>query len=320
MKTKMKVISFKRTLPRSIVFRPNIQDNHKYVTLDKFIKGANVVGDEGIMWEDMNHQKCDVALMLGWVHEHGKIAPHLTFRQQIIDHQKNNNNRIVVADSNLFQYKDTENLLHYYRYSFDGVFPNTGEYCDQNPNPERWEQIKRECGVDLRKWRTDGNHILLCLQRNGGWSMGSVQVSTWAIETIKTLRKYTDRPIIIRSHPGDRNASAYVNEIQSVCHNTGIQNVSLSLQQPFMRDIKNAWAVVNHNSSPAVGAAIEGIPVFVTDPNKSQARDIANTELSRIENPIMFDRLPWVQRISQFHWSWSDLESGRCWAHMRKWV
>jgi hypothetical protein len=52
-----------------------------------------------------------------------------------------------------------------------------------------------------------------------------------------------------------------------------------------VRNLKHCWAAVAHNSSPTVGAAIEGIPVFVTDPARSQCRDIANTDLSQIENP-----------------------------------
>jgi hypothetical protein len=78
--------------------------------------------------------------------------------------------------------------------------------------------------------------------------------------------------------------------------------------------------VVNHNSSPAVAAVLEGVPVFVTDPERSQAREVANTSLSRIENPEMPERLQWVQRISQFHWSHDEVKSGICWAHMKKWV
>ena len=90
--------------------------------------------------------------------------------------------------------------------------------------------------------------------------------------------------------------------------------------RPLEQDLKNCWAVVNYNSSPAVGAAIEGYPVFITDPNRSQCREIANVDLSKIENPNLPDRLSWLQRISMFHWNFEDLRSGRCWSHMRQYV
>jgi hypothetical protein len=87
-----------------------------------------------------------------------------------------------------------------------------------------------------------------------------------------------------------------------------------------MQDFKNCWVVVTHNSSPAVAAGIEGVPVFVIDPERSQAREIANVGLNKIENPHTPDRLAWVQRIAQFHWSHDELRSGACWAHMKKWA
>ena len=68
-------------------------------------------------------------------------------------------------------------------------------------------------------------------------------------------------------------------------------------------------------------APIEGVPAFITDnPGYSQGGDIANTDLSMIETPNMPDREQWIRKLAQCHWSFEDLRSGRCWAHMRNWV
>jgi hypothetical protein len=85
-------------------------------------------------------------------------------------------------------------------------------------------------------------------------------------------------------------------------------------------DLKNCWAAVNYNSSPVVGAAIEGVPIFVMDPINSQCAEIANTDLAKIETPNMPDRQPWVERISMFHWNFQELVSGECWQHIRKFI
>jgi hypothetical protein len=317
----MKVLSYTATLPSKMMHRSDYTSNAKWITLNKFIEGVNACGDRGIVWSEMSYQPSEVAVMLGWVHENGKTAPHLRFRQTILDQQRKKSNRVVIADSNLFLYKDLANPLNYLRYSFDGVFPNTGEYCDSRPTSHRWEKISKDLELKLRGWRANGDHILLCLQRNGGWSMGPLAVPNWAFDNICTLRKYTDRPIKIRVHPGDRSARSYAYNIMNSVNKHGIQNITVSnFDLPFIKDLKNAWAVVNHNSSPAVGAAIEGIPVFVTDPEKSPAKDIANTDLRLIESPKLMDREPWVHRLAQFHWSWDDLTSGACWQHMRQWV
>ena len=313
----MKVISYLATLP-SKMLTPAYSTNHKLLTLQKYAEGVIAAGDTASAISTKEYQPADVAVMLGWVHSDSKKTPHLAFRQHIVDQQRQRGGRTVIADSNLFLYHDTKNPHYYLRYSYDGVFPDTGEYCDQDPDPARWGRIQQELGIRMRNWRTTGNHILLCLQRDGGWSMGSMSVVDWAINTISELRKYTDRPIVIRPHPGDKRAAAYMSNFSKF---NSLHNVTVSNSiTPLIRDLKGSWAAVAHNSSPTVGAALEGVPIFVTDPARSQCRDIANTDLSLIETPIMLDRLPWLQRISQFHWSHEDLISGRCWTHMRQWA
>jgi hypothetical protein len=148
--------------------------------------------------------------------------------------------------------------------------------------------------------------------------MGGYDILEWAANVILELRTYTDRPIVIRPHPGDKSARAHIGDFNA---NGLLKDVKLS--QPgasLIDDLKNCWAVVNHNSSPVVGAAIEGYPIFVTDYTKSQCREIANIDLSKIETPTLFDRQSWVERISMFHWNFDELKSGECWQHMRRYI
>jgi hypothetical protein len=316
----MKVISYVATLPSKLLSRPHDHD-HKFLTIRDFAHGVSATGDTGVVEYQMVYQPSDVAFMLGWVHEHGKSAPHLSFRKLIVDQQQATGGRTIIADSNLFLYKNTANPRTYQRYSYDGVFPNTGEYCDQNPDPARWQQIKTDIGLELQSWRTQGNHVLLCLQRNGGWSMAGFSTSEWAIQTIIALRKYTGRALRVRSHPGDKGAARDCQQILQACAVLGIRNVTLSNpNSSLMDDLHDCWAVVNHNSSPSVGAAIEGIPVFVTDPIHSQCAEIANTDLAQIETPAMPDRQQWVERLAQFHWCHEEIANGTAWRHMKKWA
>jgi hypothetical protein len=309
----MKVVAYQSCLPI------RNKKAEKLESLIKFCTGVSKNGDEAILHVGNDLVECDVAVILGWVHEDSKNAPHLAVRKNVIDSQLAQGRRVLAIDSSLFLYKDTDNPRHYLRYSFDGIFPNTGEYCDNSPEPNRWWRVAKHLKMDVKPWRSNGSHILLCLQRNGGWSMGKTNVVDWTAQTIMELRKYTNRPIVIRPHPGDRNA---INYIGAFNRNNGVlKNVSVSQPgMPYVSDLYNCWAVVNHNSSPTVGAAIEGIPIFVTDTIRSQSRDIANTDLSQIENPAMPDRLPWLYRLAMMHWSFNDLDAGFCWQHMRKYV
>lgn len=311
----MKIVAYTAVLPAS---NKNVE---KGQILYNFAQGIANTGDNIIVHDEPTVIDCDVALSVGWVHENSKTTPHLVFRRKIIDNQLSKNRKILLADSNLFLYKNMDNPFHYLRYSFNGIFPNTGIYCDDTPDPSRWNKIRRDIGISLKDYRANGDHILLCLQRNGGWSMGNYDVVDWTASTIKTLRKYTNREIIIRAHPGDKGSKDYLSP-KNLMRKIGIlKGVRLSKPGTTLeQDLKNCWAVVNHNSSPTVGAAIEGYPIFVTDPVRSQCSDIANTDLSQIENPNLPDRQPWVERISMFHWNFDEIISGECWNHMRKYV
>jgi hypothetical protein len=317
----IKVVSYLATLPRAKTPESVAKNTSKANTLKYYAEGATMAGDHGIVTESTQWQPADVAVILGWVHEHGKTSAHLEFRREILEKQQQHGGRTVVADSNLFLYRNTSNPGYWLRYSYDGIFPNTGEYCDSQPSPDRWNLIQEQLGVSLKPYRDNGNHVLMCLQRDGGWSMRGFNVVDWALEKIIAIRKHSDRVIRIRPHPGDRRAVKYMSRLVKLCQGRRIANVEISRSDAsLVQDLQNCWCVVNHNSSPAVGAVIEGIPVFVTDPVRSQCQEVANRDLTLIENPVMLDRTAWAQRISQFHWSHADLRSGACWTHMRKWA
>lgn len=289
---------------------PGNKSVEKPLILTNFAQGVRRNGDLVV---DVQGHDCvitDVGVIQGWVHESAD-KPHLKLRRQVIrSHRKT-----ISADSNLFLYKDRTNPGNYLRYSFNGIFPTTGIYCDNRIDPTRWQKIQRDLGLAVKDYRTTGEHILLCLQRNGGWSMAGLDVVTWTLDTINILRQYTSRPIVIRTHPGDKSSKDYLQQLQN------LENVTISAPGKTMeQDLVNCWAVVNYNSSSVVGAAIEGYPVFVTDPTRSQCRDIANTDLSLIETPMLHNRQPWLERISMFHWNFQELNNGACWAHMRKWI
>jgi hypothetical protein len=294
---------------------PTNNNPEKPLILDNFLAGVQTSGDTAVAHQGMNAVPCDVALIQGFVHEHGKSAPHLQLRHNAVLLQKNNNKRSLIVDSNLFLYADPNNTRTYLRYSFDGVFPTTGFYFDRDVDPTRWSKISRDLNLSLKPWRTQGNHILICLQRHGGWSMGGLSVQAWLDQTVIQIRQYSrKRPILIRTHPGDKK----IKSILKINH----KNVHLSTNERLIDDLRNAWATVVYNSSPSVASIIEGVPAFITDPipQHSQTYEVANTDLSRLENPEMPDRQAWIEKISMCHWNFEELRSGDAWRFFKKYI
>lgn len=299
---------------------PNAKNQEKIDLLKFFSEGVKITGDTAIDCNGQQYLDTDVGVIQGWLGDGPITTPHLILRNSVIQEQLKRNKYVVAVDSNLFLYSNTSNPLHYLRYSFNGVFSNTGIYCDSIIDPSRWKKISNSLNIQLKDYRTTGDHILLCLQRNGGWSMGNVDVQDWTIQTINTIRQHSNRPIVIRAHPGDKASREYLNPASPKCKIKFSKAVRLSTNVSLVDDLKNCWAAVNYNSSPVVGAAIEGVPIFVSDPKKSQCAEIANLDLTQIETPRLPDRQQWVERLSMFHWNFEELKSGECWTHMRKFI
>jgi hypothetical protein len=301
----MKVIGYTRTVPL------NNKNPAKLELIKRFITGVSSVGDIGVLSSSPIWESSDVGVIQGFVHVKSN-AKHLQLRKQVVEKQQLIGKRSLIVDSNLFLYKNTANPLQYLRYSYDGVFPQTGNYFSDTVDPARWQQLSRDIGLDIKDWRTNGKYILLACQRNGGWSMKGNDVLEWVNNTYTELRKHTDRPVLVRAHPGDKVALSYLKKA----------GLKISNSPDIAQDFKNAWATITYNSSPGVASAIEGIPVYVTDPDPrtSQAYDICNTNLATIENPNMPERQQWLEKLSMSHWNFDELSNGSAWKHMRNYV
>jgi hypothetical protein len=286
----------------------------KVLVLSNFATGIKPSGDTLIEEKSATFYPTDLAVIQGWVHEDSQSAPHLNFRRHVILEQRKAGKHTLAIDSNLFLYRDPGNTHSYLRFSLDDVFPTTGCYFNDQVNDIQWNKIRRDLGIELKPWTNDDGHILICLQRNGGWSMKGVDVMQWLHDTISTIRQVSKRRIVVRAHPGDRRAKDYLQ--------LNLSKVWISGNPSILDDLKNAWATVTYNSSPGVASAIEGVPVFVTDPNpkNSQAYDVANTSLYDIESPQYPDREQWIRKISMSHFSFNDLASGEAWKVIKEYL
>tara|TARA_E500000331_G_scaffold224532_1_gene214942 strand:+ start:1561 stop:2496 length:936 start_codon:yes stop_codon:yes gene_type:complete len=280
------------------------------------IEGVWKAGDTGTIVTDYNVVDADVAVMQGFVHPGSKNSKHLDLRRRVIEHQQKRGKRTLIVDANLFLYADPGNSNKFLRYSYDGIFPTTGEYCNGAPDPKRWEIIKNKIGLQLKPWKNSGRYILICCQRDGGWSMDNQPLLPWVVRTIQEIRKYSDRTIVVRFHPGDKNQLEHKRSIARY----RLPNVRVSNADSIMHDLAESHCLVNHNSSPGVVAAIEGVPVFLTDAPRSQAKDVAHTNFADLEQIKQFDRQPWIEKMAMMHWSLDELKDGSAWKHLRQWA
>lgn len=207
-----------------------------------------------------------------------------------------------------FKFADTASV--FLRYSLGGVYYNTCNYANQNSDSSKWNLISKTLGLELAPWRTQGNHILLCLQRDAGWSMKGVNMAEWALKTVTAIRQHSARPILIRPHPK--------NPIDTNLFRT-FKNIQFSTSQLLSQDAQGAWASVFFNSSACVASVLAGVPVFIDD-DDCVARAVANRSLAMIEDPVLHDRNQWLNDLSACHWTDNESRQGLIYQQFKQYL
>jgi hypothetical protein len=286
---------------------PRIADrNRKVEVLRAFAEGAQAQGARVLIQSQPQVVDCRLAVILGWVGT--KIrGPHIQLRQNVIDHQRHTGHHVMPIDASCFKFAD--NNSQFLRYSLDGVFYNTNNYANANSTDSKWHEIRSKLGLDLQPWRNQGHHVLVCLQRDGGWSMKGTDMAVWTDRTVRRLRELTTRPIVIRPHPKNPIDLSALTRLPGVTQST----LGHSLQQ----DLAGAWAAVFCNSSSSVAAVLAGVPVFADD-DDCVAWSVANLDLTRIETPAMPDRTQWLYDLSAAHWTDAESRSGSIYRHFEQ--
>jgi hypothetical protein len=153
-------------------------------------------------------------------------------------------------------------------------------------DPERFQKF----GLDIRDWRTNGNHVLICPPDEKFAALLGFPAQEWLQSVVRELKRYTDRPLRIR----ERADTACV---------------------PLTRDLDGAWALVTHMSNAAVEAVLEGIPVFCT--GTCAALTMGTNDLSLIENPVMSaGRLQWASVLAANQWTLDEMRRGDLWRYI----
>lgn len=280
--------------------------SNKVMLMDNFAEGVRAVGDTAVEFRNpvVPNQPLDAGFVLGYTLENN-------FRRRIIDTLQQHTTPAVFVDSNILHYARPEHEWH--RYSVNSVYPDSGTYFFGELDTTKWSQYSTWHGVKLQPWRVTGNHVLIFCQRPRGWNMLGNSQDAWVDSTITKIRQHTNRPIMIRMHPGDGDRHTAIAKIQQRYG----KSVSISTHANIREALQNCWCAVGYNSTPNVVAAIEGIPVYVEDPAHSWAQDIAFASLSQLENPPLLDRTAWVNKIANIHWSNQEVRSGQLWSAIK---
>jgi len=281
---------------------------NKVMLMDNFATGVQAHGDQIVAFKDstLPNQPLDAGFVLGYTLEDN-------FRKKIIDRLRLQKTPSVFVDSNILHYGRKEHEWH--RYSLGSVYPDSGTYFFNELDKTKWDTFSAWHNIELKPWRSTGNHILILCQRPKGFNMFTDQ-EAWLDSTLAKIRQHSARPIMIRMHPGDGTRFKQIEKIQKKYGKT----VTISEHENIRDALVNCWCTVGLNSTPNVVAAIEGVPGYIEDPIRSWAADVAFTDLSLIENPPLPDRSNWIHKIANIHWSNDEVRSGKLWAAIKHYI
>lgn len=260
------------------VFIPDGDKLHASV-LNSFYAGLLASGVDAFREPVDRYRPCDVAVVFGVRKKAVALSRH---RGTIIDLHKKLDKPVVVIDSGYVK-RD-----QYFMVGLNGLngradFKNTA--CPS----DRWESL----GVELRPWREDGGHVLVCGQIPWDASVQDSNHQAWINETINRLKAVTTKEVKFRPHPK-------------------FAPVPLP---PLADELAGAHAVVTYSSNSAVDAALAGIPVFAADQG-SMAWPIANKSFAWIDAPVKPRREQWAYNLAYTQWTREEMQEGKPWRHL----
>lgn len=160
---------------------------------------------------------------------------------------------------------------------------------------DRWRKIQsRSPELEFVEWRK--NHkgkILLVVPSEKPCKYYNISRDQWVAETINTLKKYTDREIIIRDK-GKR-----------------YQRVGEGSVPKFLIKEK-IYATVTYQSIAAIESICVGVPAFTME--KTAADSVVSQDLSKIESPFYPNRdqvHKWQHWLAYCQYHISELGSGQ---------
>ena len=185
-----------------------------------------------------------------------------------------------------------------WRVSFDHI-NGLGKFAnDRNLDSARPKKL----GVELKpeKFHRSDKILLACQHEHSLQWQSQPRMDRWAEFMIAKIREYTDRKIVVRPHP----RSPFM---------LNVKGIEISRPKAVKGSYDNFdfsddfHCVVNHNSGPAIQAAMNGTPV-ITD-STSLAYPVSGT-LSNIESIKLPDREQWFLRLCHTEWTVPEIVSG----------
>ena len=180
----------------------------------------------------------------------------------------------------------------------------TAYFGEQDNDRSRADSL----GLVCKPWRSDGDFILICGQHDKSLQWQHMpRMSNWLLDTVKTIQKHTNRPIVFRPHP-----RCPLPDIEKEFKNVyrQVPTKLAGTYDDFDMKFNNIHATISYSSNPGIHSIINGVPAFVG--TSSLAYDVGNDIdfLHDIEEPHMGDRQHWLNNYAHTEWTVEEISQG----------
>ena len=145
-----------------------------------------------------------------------------------------------------------------------------------------------------------GEILIACQHQESLQWQGMPAMKDWVADTIEKIKQHTHRRIRVRYHP--RSSFPF--------KQSGVE-IERPVRVPDTYDgfdiFYNYHCVVNHNSGPAVQAAINGIPVLC---DLSSLAAEMSIKWSELDNPYVPERQEWFLKLCHTEWTTEEIRQG----------
>ena len=171
-------------------------------------------------------------------------------------------------------------------------------------------------GIVLQPWKQEGEYVLICGQHGHSEQWRNMpDMDTYYRNTITEIRKHSDKPIVVRSHPRFREGLHWSCDMQWYKDNDVTWNIPKHIQQTYdsfdlEHMLKHTHFCVSHSSNAGINSVIQGVPAVVSE--HSLAWDVSTSMGNWLSKP---DRHNWLNRLCYVEW-FAD-EIGVQWSRIR---
>ena len=182
------------------------------------------------------------------------------------------------------------------------------DFANDSYSKDRWKKFD----INLKPWKRTGKNIIICGQHDSSEQWKNLpDMNAWLLEQVSQIKKHSDKNIIIRPHP--RNMISI--KMAGVQTQIPRRNPNTYDDTDFVKQLDDAYAVVNHSSNPAMEAVFNGVPVFTSQ--SSLCYDVANKQYENLQNPKKPDREEWAHKLCHTEWWIDEIKQGVPWERIR---